>query len=102
MGTLVGFLVVFFLLLICFFNFITSFLPIQKDFAENIKTHNHVLKGIDSSFSKFNRLLNKKRFPVDLPDVVKGDSSIHDTVARHYSELQQEQKFNELLRRQNS
>lgn len=42
-------------------DFVTKFLPIQADFAVNIKTHNRVLKGIDRSFRKFNRLLTEKQ-----------------------------------------
>ncbi len=43
-----------------FDKFIDEFLPIQKEFAVNIKTHTKVLKGIDKSFKKFNNLLSQK------------------------------------------
>jgi len=42
-----------------FDRFIGEFLPIQKEFAVNIKTHISVLKGIDKSFKKFNKLLSQ-------------------------------------------
>jgi len=42
-------------------EFISNFLPIQADFAWNIQTHTEVLKGINGSFKKFNKLLSKKQ-----------------------------------------
>ena len=44
-----------------FDKFMDVFLPVQKDFAANIKTHTKVLKGIDKSFKKFNNLLSQKQ-----------------------------------------
>lgn len=40
-------------------QYIRSSIPILQDFSINIKTHNKVLKGIDKSFKKFNKLLSK-------------------------------------------
>jgi len=42
-------------------DFSNKTLPILEDFAVNIKTHNSVLKGIDSSFKRFNTLLGEKQ-----------------------------------------
>ena len=42
-------------------QFVNTTIPILQDFSINIKTHNKVLKGIDKSFLKFNRLLTEKQ-----------------------------------------
>ena len=39
--------------------FMQEFLPVHKEHAVNIKTHTSVLQNIDSSFQKFNSLLEK-------------------------------------------
>ena len=43
-----------------FSEFSKGTIPILQDFAVNIKTHNKVLKGIDKSFKKFNKILSAK------------------------------------------
>lgn len=37
-----------------------KFLPVQKEFMISVDVHNKVLKGIDKSFKKFNKLLSQK------------------------------------------
>ena len=42
-------------------TFVDEFLPVHRVHADNIKTHTKVLKGIDVSFRKFNRLLRERQ-----------------------------------------
>lgn len=42
-------------------QFVTGFLPIHKEHADNIKTHTQVLKGIKSAFNKMNNLLKERQ-----------------------------------------
>lgn len=42
-------------------GFVEGVLPVFEDLKVNIATHNRVLKGIDRSFKRFNRLLGQRR-----------------------------------------
>ena len=42
-------------------KYIQTTVPIMQDFSTNIKIHNKVLKDINKSFEKFNRLLSEKQ-----------------------------------------
>ena len=44
-----------------FDRFFTEFIPIQKEFAINIKSHTKVIKQMAKGFKKFNGLLSQKR-----------------------------------------
>jgi len=44
-----------------FNQFSNTFLPTFMEFSKDVKVHNKVLKGIDKSFHKFNRLLSEKQ-----------------------------------------
>lgn len=42
-------------------QFVTQFLPIQADFAVNIKSHTKVIKEMAKGFKRFNRLLSERQ-----------------------------------------
>lgn len=42
-------------------QFVTQFLPIQADFATNIKSHTKVIKEMAKGFKRFNRLLSERQ-----------------------------------------
>jgi len=44
-----------------FNQFSNTFLPVFTEYSRDVRVHNKVLKGIDKSFHKFNRLLSEKQ-----------------------------------------
>lgn len=42
-------------------SFIDEVLPVQKDFAENLRSHTEVIKGMCKAIKKFNRVLEQRK-----------------------------------------